>query len=320
MLRVSGLTVRFGDLVAVDDVSLEVGPTETVAVLGASGSGKTTLLRAVAGLIAPDAGEIIWDGTDLSNVPTHLRRFGLVFQDFALFPHLDVAGNVGFGLRMSGVASSEISIRVESALKRVGLSGLGSRRIEELSGGQAQRVALARTLAPEPRMLLLDEPLASLDPALRRDLAADLAATLAADPMPTLLVTHDTDEAFALATRVAVMDRGRIVRTGTPEEVWRDPKTAVVARLLGQDVIAGPFGGITAPPGRTLAVRNDALREDAKGPIEGVVMTSAFRGPGHVLTVDISGTKLTAMSASARRAGERVRYSVDRSAVTVVEE
>ena len=319
MLALRSVTVRFGDLVAVDDVSLDVGPAETVAVLGASGSGKTTLLRAVAGLIAPDAGDITWDGNDLRSVPTHRRQFGLVFQDFALFPHLDVAGNVGFGLRVSGVASVEIDTRVESALARVGLAGLGSRRIEELSGGQAQRVALARTLAPEPRMLLLDEPLASLDPALRRDLATDLAATLAADPIPTLLVTHDTDEAFALAGRVAVMDRGRIVRTGTPEEVWRDPKTAVVARLLGQDVITGPLGGISAPTSGALAVREDALREDVNGPIEGVVVTSAFRGPDHMVTIDVSGARLTAMSATARQPGERVRYAVDPEGVSAVE-
>ncbi len=320
MLTVRGLSVRFGHLVAVDDVSLEVGPSETVAVLGASGSGKTTLLRAVAGLIAPDAGTISWEGKDLRDVPTHRRRFGLVFQDFALFPHLDVAANVAFGLRMSGVAPADIGARVESALTRVGLGGLGSRRIEELSGGQAQRVALARTLAPEPHMLLLDEPLASLDPALRRDLAADLAATLAADPIPTLLVTHDTDEAFALADRVAVMDRGRLVRTGTPEEVWRDPRTAVVARLLGQDVVDRALGGITPPPGGALAIRSDALREHPKGTIEGVVLTSAFRGPDHVVTIDVAGTRLTAMSAGARRPGVRVRYSVDPSAVTAVEQ
>jgi len=320
MLEVRGLTVRYGDLVALDDVSLEVDAGETVAVLGASGSGKTTLLRAIAGLLTPDAGTISWDGADLRPVPAHRRRFGLVFQDFALFPHLDVAGNVGFGLRMSGVATPELAGRVDAALARVGLAGLGSRRVEELSGGQAQRVALARTFAPDPRMLLLDEPLGSLDPALRRDLATDLAAALAADPIPTLLVTHDTDEAFALAGRVAVMDGGRIVRTGTPEEVWRHPGTAVVARLLGQDVVAGPLAGITPPPGGAVAVRTDALRLDPNGSIEATVLASAFRGPDHVVTVDVNGERLTATSPTARRPGERLRYALDPEAVSVVTE
>jgi len=291
MLEVRELTVRYGDLVALDDVSLEVDAGETVAVLGASGSGKTTLLRAIAGLLTPDAGTISWDGADLRPVPAHRRRFGLVFQDFALFPHLDVAGNVGFGLRMSGVATPELAGRVDAALARVLL---------------------------DPRMLLLDEPLGSLDPALRRDLATDLAAALAADPIPTLLVTHDTDEAFALAGRVAVMDGGRIVRTGTPEEVWRHPGTAVVARLLGQDVVAGPLAGITPPPGGAVAVRTDALRLDPNGSIEATVLASAFRGPDHVVTVDVNGERLTATSPTARRPGDRVRYAVDPEAVSVV--
>lgn len=320
MLAVTGLTVRYGDVVAVADAGLEVGPGEIVAVLGASGSGKTTLLRAVAGLIAPDAGTISWAGADLAAVPAHRRRFGLVFQDFALFPHLDVAGNVAFGLRMSGIGGDDLDRRVAAALSRVELAGFGPRRIDALSGGQAQRVALARTLAPGPRMLLLDEPLGSLDPALRRQLAADLAAALAAAPLPTLLVTHDTDEAFALAVRVAVMDRGRIVRTGTPEEVWRDPRTAAVARLLGLAVVPGPLAGIAPPPGAALAMRPDALRADPDGPIEGSVVAVAFRGPEWVITLEVHGARLTAYSKVALRPGERARYAVDPTAVAVVVE
>ena len=320
MLSVTGLTVRYGDLIALDAARLEVGAGETVAVLGASGSGKTTLLRAVAGLLTPDSGTITWDGTDLHGVPTHRRRFGLVFQDFALFPHLDVAGNVGFGLRMAGIGGSDLAHRVEAALARVGLAGLGARRIDELSGGQAQRVALARTLAPEPRMLLLDEPLGSLDPALRRQLAADLAATLAAAAIPTLLVTHDTDEAFSLAGRIAVMDRGRIVRTGAPQAVWQNPGTAAVARLLGQAVVPGPVAGIDPGPGRALAIRIEALTEDEAGPIEAVVAASAFRGPDWVITLDTAEARLAALDSKARRSGERIRYAVDPKAVAVVTE
>lgn len=318
MLSVRGVSVRYDEVIALDDVSLDVGPAETVAVLGSSGSGKTTLLRVVAGLHAPDAGTVTWDGTDLARVPPHLRRFGLVFQDFALFPHLDVAGNVGFGLRVAGIAGGDLESRIASALDRVGLTGLGARRIEELSGGQAQRVAFARTLATTPRLLLLDEPLGSLDPALRRGLATDLAAALAADPIPTLLVTHDTDEAFALADRVAVMDHGRIVRIGTPEEVWRRPETAAVAALLGHTVVTGTFAGITPGSGTALAVRPDAVRLDANGDHEATVITSAFRGPEWVVTVDVDGVRANAVTGVTLKPGSRVRLSVDPARVAVV--
>lgn len=319
MLAVGAVTVRYDDVTALDDVSLEVGPTETVAVLGASGSGKTTLLRVVAGLHSPDSGTVSWDGADITTTAPHLRRFGLVFQDFALFPHLDVAANVGFGLRMAGIAGSDLDDRVSSALMRVGLEGLGSRRIDELSGGQAQRVALARTLAAAPRLLLLDEPLGSLDPALRRDLAADLAVTLAVDPIPTLLVTHDTDEAFALADRVAVMDHGRIVRIGTPEEVWREPGTAAAANLLGHIVLRGPFAGITPGPGQALAVRPDAVTIHPNGSQVATVVSSAFRGPDWVVMVEVDGVRVSVPATAMPRPGDGIRVTIDHSAIVAVD-
>jgi thiamine transport system ATP-binding protein len=316
MLEVRTVTVRFGEVTALDAVSLQVGPAETVAVLGASGSGKSTLLRVVAGLQHPDTGTVAWDGGDITTLPTHLRRFGLVFQDFALFPHLDVAGNVGFGLRIGGVGGPDLTDRVERALIRVGLAGFGGRRIDELSGGQAQRVALARTLATAPRLLLLDEPLGSLDPALRRDLGADLAAALAADPVPTLLVTHGTAEAFALADRVAILDHGRLIRIGTPEEVWREPGTAVAAALLGHTVVRGALAGIVPGPGEALILRPDAVLLDPSGEVSGQVVAAAYRGPDWLLTLDLAGARVTVAATSHHRSGATVRLTVDPAAVT----
>lgn len=319
MLTVSDITVRYGDLVALDDVSLEVGPEETLAVLGASGSGKTTLLRVVAGITRPDAGIVTWEGTDLAGTPAHRRRFGLVFQDFALFPHLSVAANVAFGLRMSGTDPASIPAAVDAALARMGLAGYGERPVEGLSGGEAQRVALARTLAPVPRLLLLDEPLGSLDPALRRGLATDLRSAISDAGRPALLVTHDTEEAFALADRVAVLDRGRLVRIGTPAEVWEAPGRAVVAGLLGHAVVPGPFAGIAARPGRSLAIRADAVRLDPAGDHRVVVAGSVFRGPDWVHTVTLDGATIEVASAAHQSPGAELVARVDRGGVVEVE-
>jgi thiamine transport system ATP-binding protein len=207
MLEVEGVRVRFDTRTVLEGVDLTVGTGEVVALLGPSGSGKTTLLRVVAGLLAPDAGRIRWDGEDVTQVPTHLRRFGLVFQDQQLFPHRDVAANVGFGLRMAGRPKSEVRERVDALLDLVGLPGFEHRSVSALSGGEAQRVALARALAPEPRLLLLDEPLGALDRDLHDRLAADLRDLLRTVGTTGLYVTHDHDEARTVADRVVTMDQ-----------------------------------------------------------------------------------------------------------------
>jgi thiamine transport system ATP-binding protein len=199
-LSVRGLTVELGGARVLDGVDLDVGPPEVVALLGPSGAGKSTLLRAVAGLVVPSAGTVSWDGDDLDDVPPHLRRIGLVFQDAVLFPHLTVAGNVGYGL--PSVAAAERAARVEELLALVDLAGYGDRRVDTLSGGQAQRVALARALAPRPRLLLLDEPFGALDRELRERLADDVRDVLRASDTPALHVTHDEDEALRVGDRV----------------------------------------------------------------------------------------------------------------------
>ena len=233
MLTVDGVTVVLDGSTIVHDVDLEVADAEIVAILGPSGSGKTTLLRAVAGLVPLASGDVRWDGVSVVDVPVHRRGFGLMFQGFALFPHLDVAGNVGFGLRMAGSNREVIDAEVRSALDWVGLAGFGDRRIEDLSGGERQRVAMARTLATKPRLVMLDEPMGSLDRNLRERLVEEVRSVLTDRGVTALVVTHDREEAQLLADRLAVMRDGTVVQTGTLEEILRDPADAWVAEFLG---------------------------------------------------------------------------------------
>jgi len=221
-------------------ITFTVAVGETVCLLGPSGSGKSTLLRIIAGLETPDQGQVRWDGEDLAPVPVHRRGFGLVFQDYALFPHLNVAENVAFGLKMQNLTRAEINLRVADILGIVNLTGFSDRRVTDLSGGEQQRVALARALAPNPRLLMFDEPLEALDHNLREQLMDELRYILHASSVPAIYVTHDQEEAFALADRVLLLHDGSIVRSGKPEQVWSDPGSAWVARFLGLgNILAG---------------------------------------------------------------------------------
>ncbi len=233
MLQTVDLHKRFDGVAALDGVDLEVGDGEVVAVLGPSGSGKSTLLRVIAGLERPDRGRVRWDGEDVTEVPPHLRRFGLMFQSYALFPHLTVAGNVAFGLRMLGLRPEEVEKRTWEALRWVDLEDFADRPVEGLSGGEQQRVALARTLAPEPRLVMLDEPLGALDRNLRERLVVDTRRLLRERGATALYVTHDHGEAESVADRVAIMHAGRIVQTGTLAEIRRAPADAWVADFVG---------------------------------------------------------------------------------------
>ncbi|CAB4648562.1 MAG: ATP-binding cassette domain-containing protein [Actinobacteria bacterium] len=215
------------------DISLDVTAGEVIGVLGSSGSGKTTLLRVIAGLHVASEGSVVLDGIDITTTPTHLRGVGLMFQEHALFPHLTVSDNVAFGLRMAKVSNPDRSIRVAEVLELVGLAGFGSRDVSSLSGGERQRVALARTLAPSPRLLLLDEPMGSLDRILRDRLVSELRELIVDLGLTALYVTHDRSEAFALADRIAVLDEGAVVQIDTPAALDACPTTEHVARLLG---------------------------------------------------------------------------------------
>lgn len=230
MLQVERLDVVIDSKPILEDVSLEVADGEIVAVLGPSGSGKSTLLRAIAGLVEPATGDIRWNGHSMENVPTHRRGFGLMFQGYALFPHMTVAENVGFGLKMSGHAD-RVPL-VEEALSWVGLDGFGPRQVESLSGGEQQRVALARTLAPRPELVMLDEPLGALDRNLRQTLVADTRQILEDRDVTAIVVTHDREEAVALSDRLAVMREGTIVQTGRLEELLANPADDWVASFM----------------------------------------------------------------------------------------
>lgn len=230
MLTVSDIDVVIDDKPILRDVSLQVADGEIVAILGPSGSGKTTLLRAVAGLVGLVRGDIGWDGRSIADVPPHRRDFGLMFQGYALFPHMTVAGNVGFGLRMNGVV--DVDSKITEALSWVGLDGFGPRRVDSLSGGEQQRVALARTLAPEPRLVMLDEPLGALDRNLRQQLVVETRQVLEDRHVTAIVVTHDREEAVALSDRLALMRAGSIVQTGLLDHILDQPADEWVKRFI----------------------------------------------------------------------------------------
>lgn len=338
MLEIEQLTVRYDDTVALDGVDFTVADHEVVCVLGPSGSGKSTLLRATAGLEQPSHGRVGWDGQDLTSLPPHRRHFGLMFQDHALFPHRDVLGNVAFGLRMQRLSGGTVDRRARDALARVGLAGFEHRRVRELSGGEQQRVALARALAPEPRLLMLDEPLGSLDRELRERLVDELRALFVTLAVTALFVTHDQDEAFALADRIVIMRAGKIEQVGAPQDVWRHPATEFAARFLGfanvvdatvvADGIRSPWGVLPhrAEPGIPtgsvgvvrVAARPDALRLDSNGPVRGRVVATIFRRDHFLVQVETDLGLLEVAATTPPTTGADVGLTLDPTAAVTL--
>jgi thiamine transport system ATP-binding protein len=302
LLELEGVSARYDAVDVLRDIDLDVPEGQLLCVLGPSGGGKTTLLRVIAGLERPSAGSVRLAGRDLSGVPPHERGVGLMFQDYALFPHRDVAGNVAFGLRMRGLDRATIAARVAELLELVGLPGASRRPVAQLSGGEQQRVALARALAPRPRLLMLDEPMGSLDRALRERLPEELRTIFGALGLTVIYVTHDQDEALSVADRVVLLEAGRVVADDGPEELWTRPPSAWVAgflgfrniapgRLLPDGTLETPWGrlplepspaGATASPEVTLVIRPASLRPAPGGPIRGRVASRRFAGD-HVL-------------------------------------
>ncbi len=312
-LEVREVSKRFDTVYALDRFSLQVEPGEIVCLLGPSGSGKSTLLRCIAGLEVPDAGQILLGGTEITRLPPHRRGFGMMFQAFALFPHRTVAENIAFGLKMQGVPAAARNTRTDAMLDLVGLQGYGERSVFELSGGEQQRVALARSLAPGPPLLMLDEPLGALDRALRERLMDELRTILKEIGVTALYVTHDQQEAFAISDRIVLMDRGAKVQEGPPGEMYRQPINRFAARFFGlrnllpatgvhQGDAPGhwradtPLGTLhfvsAASPSDTLLLRPEAARlprPDLPNPITGIVCERSFRGGHYRLVTEHPG-------------------------------
>ncbi len=351
-LEVRDVRKSFGAQPAVDGVSFTLAAGEVLALLGPSGSGKSTLLGLIAGLDAPDAGEICWAGQPLLGVPVHQRGFGLMFQDYALFPHKDVAANVGFGLRMQNQSRAATAKGVAEALKLVGLSGFEKRDVNTLSGGEQQRVALARALAPRPRLLMLDEPLGAIDRALRERLLEELHGILRGLKQTTVYVTHDQEEAFALADQVLILHQGRVAQAGPPAEVYARPVSRFVAEFLGlhnllparlarggatglialTDAGQLPVAAEALPPGLrgakevTVVVRSEGLRlagPDEPADLEGVMLDKSFRGNRNRVSVRVGHAELVAALEAGQplpAVGEKLRLRLSPHAVAVVPE
>jgi ABC-type Fe3+/spermidine/putrescine transport system ATPase subunit len=340
-LRLENLTKQFDGVPAVDHLSLTLGSGEMLALLGPSGSGKTTTLRLLAGFEVPDSGRVLVEQDDVTGVEPVARRFGMVFQHYALFPHLDVGQNVAFGLESLGVRGDELAQRVAGALELVDLAGFERRRIGQLSGGQQQRVALARALAPEPRVLLLDEPLSNLDPALRERTRRELRELIRRVGITTIFVTHEQDEAFDLGDRVAVLRAGRLEQVGTPEDLYAMPANEFVAEFVGRSSSIGVTvlgtgerglrvsvegveweltegtGGRASGPA-LMVVRPEALRlsPPAPGAINGIVTERRFIGSTSLFTVLTDGGASLEVSGPPRSvaSGDRVGIMPSRRA------
>ncbi len=322
-LALRGLTLAYGETVVVPSLDLSADKGELIALLGPSGCGKTTTMRAIAGLIAPQAGRIAIGGQDVTRVPAHKRGIGLVFQSYALFPHLSAFENVAFGLRLKKLPETEIRQRTLADLETVGLAQLAQRKPEEMSGGQQQRLALARSLVMKPKVLLLDEPLSNLDARLRLEMRAEIQRVQRETGVTTMFVTHDQGEALALADRIALMREGKIEQVGTPEDLYNNPASTFAADFLGFENIFAVDGDRIRGAGGSLplafATKADHLSwrpggiQVGQGPYQGVVESVAFAGKHreYVISTSIGKVKADApVDAPACSIGESVRFSL----------
>ena len=310
---------HFGSVRAVDAVDLEIEAGEFFAMLGPSGSGKTTCLRLIAGFEQPTSGHIEIFGETAEGVPPYRRNVNTVFQDYALFPHLNVADNVAYGLMIRGVGKAERTREAEAALEMVKLPGYGARKPGQLSGGQRQRVALARALVNKPKVLLLDEPLGALDLKLREQMQEELKVLQKALGITFVFVTHDQGEALSMADRIAVFNEGRIMQTGTPEEIYRRPKTRFVADFVGSSNVLSPqLTERLAGVAEWSSLRPEDIRLGSEAGHEATVTGTSFLGSATRLSLDVTGEKISVLLPSGARVpeqGESVRFSWEPSAL-----
>jgi ABC-type Fe3+/spermidine/putrescine transport system ATPase subunit len=325
IIGIRGVTKRYGDVVAVDDVSLDIGRGEFFCLLGPSGCGKTTLLRMIAGLDIPSAGQIVIDGQDMTDWPAWRRPSNMMFQSYALFPHLTVAGNVAFGLEEEGRPRDEIRSRVEAALEMLDMANFAGRKPHQLSGGQRQRVALARALVKQPKILLLDEPLAALDKNLRERAQVELVRLRERLGITFVMVTHDQEEAMAMASRIALMQAGRIAQVGSPHDLYETPVSRYVAGFFGEaNFFEGPGGSATMvrPEDLRIAKAQPAGGKALRGRLETLVFLGshyagrAMLDDGKTVLLRLSEADLKAAGSPA--AGEQVFVFWPREAGRVV--
>ena len=290
LCEIAGATKTFpGGIRALDDVSLAIETSEFFTLLGPSGCGKTTVLRLLAGFEHPDAGDVRLDGRSILGEPPNRRPVNILFQSYALFPHMSVAANVGFGLESRGLRGQAVRDRVAAMLALVRLEAMASRRPAQLSGGQQQRVALARALAPSPRLVLLDEPLSALDPKLRREMQGELKRIQRETGVAFLLVTHDQEEALSMSDRIAVMESGRIRQVGTPTEIYARPSCRFVADFMGANVLPGALAGLNAAFAAIRPERVEVVRNPEDGALPGIVETLTFLGARTACVVALEG-------------------------------
>lgn len=341
-LRVENLTKYYEGKPLINGLSFAVCDREILCLLGPSGSGKSTLLRIIAGLEPYEGGRVSWRGKDLLNIPPERRSFGLMFQDYALFPHLTVFENVAFGLRMQHLPEETIHHGVMAELERVSMSGFAMRKVQNLSGGEQQRIALARTLAPKPKLIMLDEPLGALDRKLREQLTREIRLILRSTGVPAIYVTHDQEEAFSLADRILLLSEGRIIQLGTPEELYRSPRSSWVANFLGLGTVThgevlatnplvirtilGDLGGkmleIHGGPGTDvdLLIPVDGFRK-ASGKqtgVYGIISNCIYQGDHYHAEVEVKHEVFTVTLQEFAKPGTRLKLVVDENKITLL--
>jgi ABC-type Fe3+/spermidine/putrescine transport system ATPase subunit len=345
MLSVKNLYKEYEKQPLLRGVSFDVQQGETICLLGRSGSGKSTILRIIAGIEAPDMGEVYWDHQNFTNIPVHKRQFGFMFQDYALFPHKDVFANVAFGLKMKNLPVDTIEEKVNAVLSKVKMQDFSHRQVSDLSGGEQQRVALARALAPEPRLLMLDEPLGALDRNLRDQLMGELRLLLHESEIPAIYVTHDQEEAFTIGDRLVLLNNGQIIQDAPPEIVYQHPKNTWVAKFIGlSNLIDGTIQSIAPLLVRThigeflvqtgwpenvkvgdsvvILLRPEALRlsEQNVNSIQGLVVDDVYLGNQWRVKLQIKEFKLSFLIEKPIPVGSQVNFSIDPAHITILQD